>query len=317
MLFTNITTINQLALLLETTPNLIEKWCVNPIYKSYIIKKKSNGNRHIHMPDDKWIPVLRKINYFLQKIYSHKKLGNDTFSIKKHAKNHINKAHVLSVDIKDFYSSVTAKDIKTIFLLRPFKISEDIATVLALMLSYKGLLPMGSPASAAIANYAFILPDFILSIYAKKHGLSYSRYVDDLTFSSNKFIPNNVISDIESILNEFGFSLNNRKTHFSSKYQSQIVTGLTVNKKVNIPRKYIRNLRVIFYNIETKGVDIAIEEFNKKHKRVKKNITSVEELFKTLLGMVNYIGHIRGHSDSVYNRYKSRLQQLIIRSQAY
>jgi hypothetical protein len=38
------------------------------------------------MPDDKWIPVLRKINYFLQKIYSHKKLGNDTFSIKKTCK---------------------------------------------------------------------------------------------------------------------------------------------------------------------------------------------------------------------------------------
>jgi len=183
---------------------------------------------------------------------------------------------------------------------------------------------MGVPTSSILANFAFMDIDLSLALFAKKHNFEYSRYVDDLTFSSNQFISQKIVYEIKEILKPFGFILNDKKTRFLSNNTRQIVTGLVVNEKPNITKTYIRNIRATFYNINTYGMTYAIKRYN--HFFPAKKIVPVHNTFfeskmclsqitiqflLILRGKIDFVGQIRGKNDLIYNKFLKQLEDIL------
>ena len=89
------------------------------------------------------------------------------------------------------------------------------------------------------------------------HELSYSRYADDLSFSSNQYISTNTLLDLIGTINALGFQINDKKLRMQGRRGRQTVTGLVVNQKVNVDRRYIRNIRAVLHDLELNGTPNA------------------------------------------------------------
>ncbi|RKX65764.1 MAG: hypothetical protein DRP42_04255 [Tenericutes bacterium] len=227
--------------------NLPEQWHrivkdKDSYYKSYTVPKKSGGMRLIENPAKELKEVQREI---LDKILSHIKIDGaahgfvENRGIFTNAAHHVGKVCVVNLDLKDFFHTViTDRIIKELsrFVKTPQAITE--------LCTYKGRLPMGSPASPCISNIVSVILDRKLGALARKHDAVYTRYADDITFSSktNKTLPN-LIPKAHSFIKGEGFELNYKKIQIMRTGSKQIVTGLVVNEKVNVPRARVRNFR--------------------------------------------------------------------------
>src|SRR5205807_998791 len=114
-------------------------------------------------------------------------------------------------------------------------------------------LPQGAPTSPALANLAAYVLDVRLSGLAKKFGVAYTRYADDLTFSGDEHIivgksMNWLIRYMRGIVRDEKFTWNNHKKKIIRSGHRQIVTGLTVNEKPNVSRKEFDRLKAILSN---------------------------------------------------------------------
>ena len=99
---------------------------------------------------------------------------------------HIGAAHILNVDIKQFFPSISADKIKIVFGSLGY--SEEVSTMLAELCCLDERLPQGAPTSPALANMVLRELDEELSLLAAQYGRKYTRYADDLTFSSQERI---------------------------------------------------------------------------------------------------------------------------------
>lgn len=126
-------------------------------------------------------------------------------------------------------------------------------------------LPQGSPTSPTLTNIICVNLDKRLTGLADKHGLRYSRYADDLTFSLPKNVDKKsdktaetgenliatIIGSVAKILQEEGFTLHHKKTKIIRPSNRQQVTGLVVNNdKARSPRELKRLLRASIYNLQ-------------------------------------------------------------------
>lgn len=170
------------------------------------------------------------------------------------ARLHEGKRWVYNVDLEDFFPSITWPRVYGMFLAKPFEASEDVARLLANLATHDGALPQGGPASPILSNLVTFRLDHRLYRWARSRGHTYSRYADDLTFSTDR--RDFSLEDQEAItriVEEEGFTLNARKTRLQAYYERQEVTGLVVNEKANVPREYVRNLRALLRNVERYG----------------------------------------------------------------
>lgn len=149
---------------------------------------------------------------------------------------HLGARHLLNVDIKGFFPSLTQDMISSVFLSLGY--GDDGARLLADICSLDGVAPTGAPTSPAIGNA--ILSDFddAMVDVAKGAGLTYTRYADDLTFSSQDFIGQEFVETVSALMLPFGFELNDRKTRFMGSGDRMEVTGVTINKSPNLSRDW-------------------------------------------------------------------------------
>ena len=106
-------------------------------------------------------------------------------------------------------------------------------------------MPQGAPTSPVLSNLICHRLDLKLIQLASDYFCHYTRYADDITFSSTKStIPELLITKIKSIIIEEGFFINAKKERIENYYRRQEVTGLTVNKKPNVKRKFVRNILI-------------------------------------------------------------------------
>jgi len=149
--------------------------------------------------------------------------------------------------------------------------------------------------------------DHNLIQFSKKNLLTYSRYADDITFSThrNSLDTDLILEEIEKIIVANGFEINTLKTRIQLANQSQVVTGLKVNQKVNVPRKYIRQVRSMLYSWRTEGIkEAAKKHFKNFNNQTKKYIGNKEESFKNIvLGKISFIGQVKGIDDLNYIRF--------------
>ncbi|PTI16257.1 reverse transcriptase domain-containing protein, partial [Staphylococcus warneri] len=165
-----------------------------------------------------------------------------------------NKKNILNIDLEEFFHSIHFGRVKGFFEKdSTFKVPKDVALIIAQLTCYQGYLPQGAPTSPIISNLIGNILDMRLLKLCKKYKLNYTRYADDLTFSSNDLsfskVKDKIILDIEMEIERCGFKVNNSKTRIQNYKIRQEVTGLTVNKKINVKRSYYKNTRAMANNL--------------------------------------------------------------------
>jgi len=174
-------------------------------------------------------------------------------NIRENAQFHVGAKHLLKADIEDYFPSISFERISTFF--ESLGVNAGIARQLSNLLCIDGKLPLGLPTSPIIANAISHLMDIDLNGLAEKYGAVYSRYADDLTFSSNDFLPWE--DDISEVVERHGFALAPDKTRHSKRGQNHYVTGLSVSEAdvPHAPRKMKRSLRQELHLSKKYGLD--------------------------------------------------------------
>lgn len=238
-------------------------------YHTFEIPKKSGGVRTISAPSNKLKYIQRGLSIELyryrQAIHKDNNIRlNVSHGFEKNkgiltnAAVHKNKKIVYNVDLKDFFESFHFGRVQGFFQKNKyFKLPYEVATVIAQLTCYNGHLPQGAPTSPVIANMICQIFDMRVLKLAKKYRLDYSRYADDMTFSTNdKHFIDNIESFYDELSNEIscaGFRINENKVRLQNHNSRQSVTGLVVNKKVNVNHDYYKQLRAMANSLYTKG----------------------------------------------------------------
>ena len=165
--------------------------------------------------------------------------------------------YVLCMDIEDFFPSISRSTVVRVFTHTGY--SKSAASALADLCCYQETLPQGAPTSPYLANIIFYQIDEQLALLAREYGAIYSRYADDLTFSSNT--PLDHLSDtVCTVLRQNEFKVNSQKTKLFLPGQPKRITGLIVqNGSVRIPRYFKRSLKQEIYYCKKFGVIAHLE----------------------------------------------------------
>ncbi len=244
-------------------------------YIEFTIPKRNGGSRTIKAPEERLKHLQRRLADLLNKCFEescqlskHKKSLSHGFrkkhSIVTNAYNHRNKRYVFNVDLKDFFPSINFGRVYGFFIKNThFKLEKKIATIIAQIACHENVLPQGSPCSPIISNFIGHLLDIRMVNLAKRTKCTYSRYADDLSFSTNnKVFPKEIavknddgkweIGDSLKIeIEKIGFEVNDQKTTMQYKTSRQVATGLIVNKKINIKREYYKRARSMCHELFT------------------------------------------------------------------
>ena len=245
-------------------------------YVRFKIPKKTGGERIISAP----MPKLKQAQYWILEHILNKIPVHDAVhgfrsdrSILTNAKPHVGADVVINIDLEDFFPSVSYKRVKGLF--RSFGYSEAAATIFGLLCTEAELeeveldgktyyvalgdrfLPQGSPASPAITNIMCRRLDKRITQMGQQWDFVYTRYADDLTFSTSAKHPRicNLLKNTDSIIQHEGFKINQKKTRVLRQSRQQEVTGIVVNEKLNVDRKTLKRFRATLYQIETNGID--------------------------------------------------------------
>lgn len=253
-------------------------------YKEFDIPKKSGGVRHILAPQGALKLLQRRLADVLQDCLDEinntssgkeGSVGKASHGFKRgrssytNARNHRNQRYVFNIDLSDFFDSINFGRVRGFFIKdKRFCLNPKVATILAQIACFKKTLPQGSPCSPVISNLIGNILDNHLIKLASQTGCTYTRYADDITFSTYKqhFPQRIAIQDNESehtwipspellhLVKQSGFEINSKKTRMQYHGSRQEVTGLIVNKKVNTKREYRHNVRAMVHHLFRKGV---------------------------------------------------------------
>lgn len=296
-------------------------------FRTFHIRKKNGGLREIKAPCRQLDVILTCVNLLLKSIYepSDVAMGFTTGrSVLTNAQIHVGHNYVFNIDLKDFFLSIHQARVWKRLQLAPFNFSKEIANILAgLCCSYDAnvnanVLPQGSPVSPLLTNAICDKLDRRMKGVAKRFGLHYSRYADDMTFSSmhNVYQTGSEFRvEIQRVISEQGFRMNGSKTRLQKTGSRQEVTGLTVNTIANVSRKYISDLRWILHVWEQEGYAKAYALFYPKYKHEKGYIKNGEPVMENVIGgKLNYLRMIRGENNQAYRKLQARydaLQELV------
>jgi RNA-directed DNA polymerase len=248
-------------------------------YTQFDIPKRRGGVRRISAPTDRLKKLQSRLSSLLQDCMDEldgRRTSQKTVvhgfrrhhSIVSNAARHRNRNYVLNIDLKDFFGSIHFGRVRGYFIKnRDFALEPTIATMLAKIACHDNSLPQGSPCSPVISNLVARILDIRLAKLASRYKCRYTRYADDLTFSTN--LPSfpevlavqvegpahvwTVGANLRRVIEGTGFSINDAKTRVQYRTNRQEVTGLVANKVVNAPIAYRRAVRARVHSLLTTG----------------------------------------------------------------
>lgn len=232
-------------------------------YKTYSIRKKDGGFRTIDHPS-KQLKAMQRwlLSYILSGLPIHPAAMayRKKKSIFDNAGLHAGSQYLLRMDCKDFFHSITDDDLKMLIANRPGTFSgwSPYETDLFCKLVCKcGRLTIGAPTSPMLSNAVCYDMDTQLSEISNKLEVTYSRYADDLFFSTK--LPNvlfalesTVISTIANLTLPRNLAINPSKTRHSSRGRTRRVTGITLGSdgKPYIGRALKRTIRAMIHRVD-------------------------------------------------------------------
>lgn len=248
-------------------------------YSTFEIPKKSGVARTIMAPDDRLKLTQRRLSDLLLACQAEIEAGQEIddsctlahgfkprFSISTNAEKHRNRRWVFNTDIKDFFPSINFGRVYGFFQKNRFyALKKPIATMIAQIACHENQLPQGSPSSPFISNIIAHILDIHLGDLAARNNCTYTRYADDITFSTNeRRFPRAIArrdedddhkwvasGKLKKTIKANGFNLNSGKTRMQYCDSRQEVTGLVVNEKVNVKQSYYKRVRALTHTLVT------------------------------------------------------------------
>ncbi|WP_313525546.1 retron St85 family RNA-directed DNA polymerase [Anaerotignum sp.] len=302
-------TIEELSELTRLSSRLL--YCLSmktdKFYKKYSITKRSGMPREISSPSytlhiiQRWI-LINILNKILPSNRAMAFRKGDRFGHKQNAFYHGHTLYGLSLDLKDFFPSITADRIYTIFSSIGY--GKFAATILTNLCTLEGKLPQGSACSPAISNIICITLDKRLIGLCEKRGIRYTRYADDMYFScDDKALLLKNFPIIIKIIGDEGFVINKKKTHFHTPSNKKQITGITIAPidagdmiELKAPRKLKQIIRAEIYNCVISGKyekkehilgEIAYVNFVEKENKIK-YITRIKNYIDKLTDKIKF-----------------------------
>ena len=267
------------------------------MYKEFDIPKRTGGTRRITAPTGKLKDIQKCISVIIAPYYRIPDCVHgfaEGRSVATNARKHTERNYVFNIDLKDFFPTITYT--RVVKSLQELGFNEEVSDIIARLCTIpmwdeqskmlRNSLPQGSPASPLLSNIVCSSLDKRLSALARRFGLTYSRYADDITFSSNHSVyakDGEFLHELERIISTSGFKINEKKTRLQKKGSRQEVTGLIVGEKINTYRQFTKNLRSAVFHAETKGC--------------------TPKVFNNIMGRVSYIAMVKGPDDPVVKRF--------------
>lgn len=215
-------------------------------------KKKSTGDIRVVSAPQKELKLVQKaiVKKFLQEIPLPDECTGfrPGMSILSNALPHCQKRFVFNTDLEDFFGSISSERVLGLYLRLGF--SFPVSCVLTELTTYVGCLPQGAPSSPYLANLIAYSMDADLADFCASNEWNYTRYCDDITISGNSTFSLGDMRTISDIVEVEGFRLNIKKTRFHKHNSKQMVSGLVVNEKPNLPRKKRRIIRAMFHQAQ-------------------------------------------------------------------
>jgi hypothetical protein len=316
------TTLNDVAALLGVKPSalafVLYKIPKEIRYTSFTVPKKSGGERTISAPNEKLKLIQSRLTKFLEqcqlevetelKVKPQCVLAHgfkSGFSIQTNAINHRARRWVFNTDLQDFFPSINFGRVYGFFIKnKHYLLNKKTATIIAQIACHDNKLPQGSPCSPIISNIIAHVLDIRLNELAAGHGCTYTRYADDLTFSTDeRAFPASVAkrdpasphrwlagSGLTKRVVKAGFCINGQKSRMQYYDSRQETTGLVVNQKVNIKQEYYKLARSMCRELVTKGA--AFEKVGG---------VSTPMNADRLRGMLAFIYHVKRWDDARRN----------------
>ena len=277
------------------------------MYKEFEIPKRSGGTRRITAPTGKLKDIQKCLSVIIAPYY----LVPDCVqgftegrSVATNAIVHTSKNYVLNIDLKDFFPTITYT--RVMKSLQKLGFNEEVSDTIARLCTIplwdesgqmlRNALPQGSPASPLLSNIVCSSLDQRLMALAKRFGLTYSRYADDLTFSSNHSVyakEGDFMKKLDEIVRSSGFKINEKKTRLQKKGSRQEVTGLIVGKKINAYRQFTKNLRAAVFHAEIYGCTHG--EFN------------------NIMGRISYLAMVKGPDAPIVKRFRAIMSKVEVK----
>lgn len=284
-------------------------------YQQFEIPKKTGGVRRISAP----MPRLKRAQYWLLDNVLNKVKIHDAAhgfvtgrSILSNALPHVKQSVVINLDLENFFPTISYRRVKGMY--QQLGYSETIATLMALLSTEpetesvdmddeiwyvqqgERFLPQGAPTSPAITNIICRRLDSRLSAMAAKLGFNYSRYADDMTFSSHKTDGvQQLLWRCKQIIKDEGFIIHPDKTRIMRSHQKQEVTGVVVNEKPSIDRETLKRFRALLFQISKDGIE---------GKR-----WGCGELMASIDGYANFVAMIAPEKGIPLQKYVAELKQ--------
>jgi RNA-directed DNA polymerase len=268
-------------------------------YRDFEVVKRNGKKRPISEP----LPSLKEIQHWILKkiLYSipvspFAKAYKPNVSLIENIKFHRNQPKVFTLDLENFFPSITIDGVEKIFSELGY--SNSISNLLAKLCTRNGTLPQGAPTSPTLSNLIFIDADEMIANYCIQKKIRYTRYADDLSFSGD-FDEKELFVVVKGIIEKMKFKINTAKTKLMTPGNRQTVTGIVVNEKPQVVFHKRNELRQAMYYIQKFGIDEHREyrEINQRN------------FLEHLLGKINFVLQINP-KDTEFIKYKSFLVDL-------
>lgn len=157
-------------------------------YRHFPLKTGKDKVRHIDHPAPELLDVQRRIVRFVLAPLGFNDAAHGGVRGRSPASNaavHRGKRCIVKLDVKNFFPSVKHKRVYRMFR-QEHGFGKDVARLVTRLVTLRGSLPQGAATSPAVANHFAAPVDQCLTSSVEKHGLAYSRFVDDLTISGDR-----------------------------------------------------------------------------------------------------------------------------------
>lgn len=250
----------EIAHFLGVSPKIVSLMAAKPgrFYNRFKVTKRNGGHRMISAPR---VFIKQTQRYILDCIIEplDKTLPSCVvgfrrgISLKSSASRHVGNSFLWTIDLTDFFPSVKHKHVVDFFSSAGY--GYHAAEFLAKLCTLNGELPQGAPTSPSIANHVFSKVDQIIISEIGEEDIEYTRYADDLSFSSDNPIPQSFRKRIVQIVNQHEFQINKKKERLVGPASRREVTGCVINEKVSVPRPRRREIRAIFHKAKRSPLD--------------------------------------------------------------
>ncbi len=299
-------------------------------YRPFEIPKRTGGTRQIHAPVGQVRKMQEAFAPKLAAAYRAHPAAHGFIrerSILTNADLHTGQRLVLNVDLKDFFPSINFGRVRGLFMAPPFSLGPAAATVLAQLCTWQNGLPQGAPTSPHLSNLISMRLDRKLARLARQNGARYSRYADDITFSTNqtRFSPSiaeyvqaaeeglqvRAGEALNRAIQANGFSVNEAKVRLQTRNMRQAVTGLTVNDRANVGRKRIRRVRAMLHAWKKYGLGAAAREHFLRYRGLARQPENAEKAYRNVVyGQLAFLKMVRGAEDAVFLNLCAKVLEL-------